>query len=247
MRTTFLSAVLGLAAGCLAEPAAPPTGSFLEGVAGDYRHFYSPGNLGRLAAGLALAAPLANTNADAAFNDWYQGKVRSAGTDGFAAAVKPIGNWKYATPIYALITLVGRGRRQPGEARPLEEWGERCLRAILVGGPASVGLQWLTGGSRPVEGSSRWNPFRDDNGLSGHAFVGAVPFLVAARMTEHRGWKALFLLGSFFCAFSRVNDEMHYLSQAGLGWWLAYLATGSVEETDILQLLPGGVALTLRF
>ena len=111
-----------------------------------------------------------------------------------------------------------------------------------MGAPPLLFLQVATGGSRPLEDHSRWHPFEDDNGVSGHAFVGAVPFLSAAGMTDSRPLKVLWVSASTLCGLSRINDDAHYLSQAAMGWWVAYLACRSVEETELgkgrLQLLP---------
>ena len=42
-----------------------------------------------------------------------------------------------------------------------------------------------TGASRPADGQgSHWHMFNDNNGVSGHAFIGAIPFLAAAEMVE---------------------------------------------------------------
>lgn len=214
----------------------------------DYRRFYSWKPLGRVGLGLGAAAIFANTSLDQDIRNWYQADVRSENSDDFAHIVKPVGNWKYVTPLYAVLTIVRRSRADINDAGPLEEWGERCLRAIAVGGPATLTLQWLTGAGRPVEGPSQWNPFNDDNGVSGHAFIGAVPFLAAARMAKSKGWKAFWICGSFLCGWSRINDDMHYLSQVGMGWWMAYLATGSVEEMESgVFLVPGGLGFSLTF
>ena len=29
-----------------------------------------------------------------------------------------------------------------------------------------------------------------------------------------------------------MNDNMHFLSQAGLGWWMGYLACRAVDNTE---------------
>jgi len=36
-------------------------------------------------------------------------------------------------------------------------------------------------------------------------------------------------------AWSRVNDDDHYITQACLGWWMAYLACRAVDDTDRSQ------------
>ena len=120
----------------------------------------------------------------------------------------------------------------------------RTTRAYLVGAPPVLFMQSCLGGSRPGErdDASFWRPFDDDNGASGHAFVGAVPFLTAARMTEDRRVKACWYALSVLPAWSRaVNDDSHYLSQVGLGWWMAYLACESVDRTEKA---PGCVTVT---
>jgi len=95
-------------------------------------------------------------------------------------------------------------------------------------------MQSLLGGSRPGEASveSQWKPFDDDNAVSGHAFVGAVPFITAAKMTENRWLKSGLYLCSTFTAWSRVDHDRHYLSQVCLGWWMAYLACDAVDGTE---------------
>ncbi len=64
--------------------------------------------------------------------------------------------------------------------------GVYASRAYLVGAPAMLLMQNVTGGSRPEEmdHGSKWDPFHDDNGVSGHAFMGAVPFLTLANMYD---------------------------------------------------------------
>ncbi|MDY0166212.1 MAG: phosphatase PAP2 family protein [Thermoguttaceae bacterium] len=105
-------------------------------------------------------------------------------------------------------------------------------------------MQFLLGASRPGETDyrSQWKPFDDTNAVSGHAFIGAVPFLTAAEMTENLAARAFLYVGSACTAWSRVNDDAHYLSQVILGWYMAYLACRSVEATgedmQTLSLVP---------
>ncbi len=93
------------------------------------------------------------------------------------------------------------------------------LRSILVGGPPLLVLQWATGGARPTETdeSSEWRPFHDNNGVSGHSFMGAIPFLSAAKMADNIWIKGSFYAASTLPGISRVNDDAHYFSQAFLG------------------------------
>jgi membrane-associated phospholipid phosphatase len=138
------------------------------------------------------------------------------------------------------------------------EWGGRSLRAILSGGPAVLLLESGLGGSRPGERpeASHWKPFDDWNGASGHAFIGAIPLLTAARMTDDRWLQGGLLFASLLPAWSRVNDNRHYLSQVGVGWWVAYLACEAVDRTEhaddrltwapILSPEMAGIAMVVR-
>ena len=126
------------------------------------------------------------------------------------------------------------------------EWGRRSLRAILVGAPPVLFLQKAIGASRPKEDDSRWRPFNDNNGVSGHSFMGAVPFIAAAKMAENQYIRYSLYLGSMLCGWSRINDDCHYFSQAAMGWWIPYLSgsCGERAEKGERQVLirPGPVA-----
>ncbi len=54
-------------------------------------------------------------------------------------------------------------------------------------------------------------------------------------MTENKLLKVPFVLGSFWTAWSRVNDDAHYFSQALLGWSFAFMAVQSVTQTELDQ------------
>jgi hypothetical protein len=97
-----------------------------------------------------------------------------------------------------------------------------------------LALQYLTGGSRPGESpnQSKWDPGADNNGVSGHSFMGAIPFLSAAKMADNTWLKAGLYAGSALPALSRINDDDHYPSQAFLGWWIAYLAASAVDHSQ---------------
>jgi len=114
------------------------------------------------------------------------------------------------------------------------KYGWRASRAYLVGVPPAVFLQWALGSSRPGERwyESSWRPFEDKNAVSGHAFIGAVPFLTAGNMCENPYLAGSFYFMSTLPAWSRINDDSHYLSQSVLGWWIAYMACRSIDQTD---------------
>ncbi|RMD69168.1 MAG: hypothetical protein D6819_07630 [Gammaproteobacteria bacterium] len=221
---------LALIAGLLLQVAHGDDRTPLETVKNDYRSFYAKERLLRLGIGFGLGAIAANTSMDQDFQEWYQDHVRGSGTDDFADAAKNLGEGKYLIP----LSLLASGLGVIDEGSPIGAWGTHTLRSYLTGGPALLLMQRATGGSRPGErkDASHWRPFRDNNGVSGHAFIGAVPFLTVARM--HPGgpvaWGAY--LASAAAAWSRINDDAHFLSQAALGWYMAWESVDAVFDAD---------------
>ena len=205
-----------------------------DNVFRDYVNYYSRDTLGEFVVILAPAAVFANTDFDADVGNWYQEHVRSNDTNRAADVFRPLGNGYYTIPAYVSAKLLGEYFDDwPGMAL-LGEFGDRATRALLVGGPPLVALQYLTGGGRPsdIEDESYWRPFRGSHGASGHAFMGAVPFLTLAGMTDDPLAKCFFYACSPWTGISRINDNLHYLSQVWLGWWMAYLACDAVNKTE---------------
>ncbi|MEE9602381.1 MAG: phosphatase PAP2 family protein [Thermoguttaceae bacterium] len=200
----------------------------------DYRNYYRCSTLRDLSLAVALAAPFANTSLDDDFDGWYQRDVRSSGTDDFASFWKTFGEGQIFIPAFAGLWLVGGMLEDRPVMGAAGTFGGRATRAYLVGGPPMLLMQFCLGGGRPGEHAvgAQWRPFQDSNAVSGHAFIGAVPFITAAKMTENPWAKSALYICSTFTAWSRVNDHDHYLTQACLGWWMAYLACRAVDETD---------------
>ena len=66
-------------------------------------------------------------------------------------------------------------------------WGRNSTRAFLVGGPMLLALQYGLGAHRPsADINSYWHPFKDSHGASGDAWIGAISFLTAAKMTDSK-------------------------------------------------------------
>jgi hypothetical protein len=194
--------------------------------------------MAQLGVGLGVGAILANSSMDQAIQQHFQSSVQGATTDEyfeFLRLNKNLGDGTYTLPIFSLAWGLGAILPENEFANTGATWGERSLRGFLVGGPPMLILQNTLGASRPGEGAqgSQWRPFADDNGVSGHAFMSALPFLTAARMTNDQRLKTMFYLGSALGPLSRVNDGAHYTSQALLGWWFAYLAAAAVDDSDI--------------
>ena len=223
----------------------------------DYKNFYSIGNLEKLAIGLGAAGVLANTSEDREILDCYQESVKNKDTDNLSTVTKIFGEGLITIPIYLGAALFGEFTSDAELSYATGEWAKRCLRTLLVGYPPVFFLQGALGASRPNEGGSGWSPFSDNNGVSGHSFNGAVPFITAAKMTDNLYYKYGLYFASTLAGVSRINDNAHYFSQVALGWWLAYLSVASVDKTGTkspkVVVIPAnindgvGVIVTFRF
>ncbi len=217
-------------------------------ICSDFRNFYSVDSMLNLTVALGGGAILANTPLDREFSEWYQDNIK--GADGFSTFCKNFGEGGIWLPVFAVSSISYRLFQQSdwnksGQKYPLGEYTTRTLRGYLVGGPTVLVLQSLLGSERPAEGhekGSYWRPFHQDHGVSGHAFIGAVPFITAAQMAEKPWLKGVFYFCSVLPAWSRVNDDSHYLSQAILGWYIAYLSARAVSQTEEGR-LPKGLTI----
>ena len=206
-------------------------------IKADHANYYSKESLLLLAGGFGVGAIMANTSLDGAIQDHFQTSVYSATSDDWIEtlhAQKELGNGRYTLPVFASAWVAGKLFERVPMAGTAGEWGERSIRAVLVGTPPMLAMQYVTGASRPGETSSNsmWKPFQDNNGVSGHSFMGAIPFLAAAKMTDKPLLKLAFYAGSTLAPLSRINDNHHYPSQALLGWWMAWIATNAVDVTQ---------------
>jgi hypothetical protein len=229
------------------EPAAIETGNEEESEHGlrdrltldlhlavvDVGNFYSLPNLGLLALGVGAAAPLANTTADQHFRDWYQRNVHGGTLDTLADVFRYSGQlWLIAPAGLEIAGLAGMAGEEYQHDGGFFEWGNRSLRAAAIGYPPVVGFGALLGAGRPDGHDSHWHSFDDLHGVSGHTFIGAVPFLTAAAMTDDWLLKAPLVVGSFLTGWSRIHQDRHYASQVVVGWWMACLSVLSVNHTQ---------------
>jgi hypothetical protein len=198
----------------------------------DLRQLYTGENLCYLGLAAAVTAPLAFTRIDRDFSDWYQTHLRSKGTDDWARVGYALGQHKYTVPIGLGVMAAGMYWHDTPAGEAAYTWGNRTIRALAVGAPAVGVGQYGLGGNRPSEGGSAWHPFRDNNTVAGHGFIGAVPFLAAASMTARPVLKTAFFAGSLWAPWARLNNDAHFLSQCILGWSIAYLSVRSVTQTD---------------
>jgi hypothetical protein len=209
----------------------------LQSICLDFKHMYTGKNLCCLAASIAVAAPLANTSADQDIRDWYQREVVS--NRDYWHRKRPVneffdiaGDWQVMLPVYLGSWALGTVYEDNRLCYTAGQWSQRTLRALLVGSVASGTLQFGLGAGRPGEGS-HWRPFHDTNSVAGHGFVGAVPFLTAASMTQCKPLRWTLFAASFGTTWTRLDRDAHYFSQCLLGWSIAYLATQSVNMTEL--------------
>ncbi|HUF78202.1 MAG TPA: phosphatase PAP2 family protein [Thermoanaerobaculia bacterium] len=198
----------------------------------DFGSFYSIATFQRLGAALAVSGGLANTSGDEEIQDWYREDVRSAGSDDFAEGVEVLGD-DWVAPAFVLLGVAGEVLADGPAGSGVSGWVRRSGRSVLVGAPSVYYLQQLTGGNRPSDGlGSEWEPFDGSHGVSGHTFLGAVPFLTVARMSRSRVVDALAVAASTLAGWGRLNDDQHYASQVLLGWYVAWEATGAIARSE---------------
>jgi len=211
----------------------------------DFGNLYNQNSAKNFGVVLLGTGMLANTSMDGNFQNWHGKRVRSDFSNDFSKVAKFFGEGQIFIPVMATSAITYRflqeSRGLPDST--LGDFTDRTFRGYLVGAPALLTFQSLLGGDRPGDGSSHWRPFHRPVGVSGHAFVGAVPFITAAQMTDKPFVKGLFYALSVCTAWSRVNDDAHYLSQVALGWYLAYLSVRAVTATESRMLLPRGLTI----
>ncbi|MCR4309856.1 MAG: phosphatase PAP2 family protein [Deltaproteobacteria bacterium] len=225
-----------------------------EAVTTDLGNFYlDRSNLTKLGIGIAGAAVFANTGIDRYIRNKYQDSLRSHETDEATKIFNITGTALVLVTVPAYIGTYGAGLLLHNPT--MKEWAQKSLRATIVGGPALVFLATAAGADRPTEGNSHWKPFQNIHGVSGHAYIGGIPFITAAKMSENPYQKAIFYGLSTFTGLSRINDDKHYFSQAALGWFLAYLSCDVVEKGNVRQegrvdvqfaAVPKGIAVTFQ-
>jgi membrane-associated phospholipid phosphatase len=206
----------------------------LSDVRFDYVNFYSPRSLLWLGGGIGVAAILANTSIDQHVRNWYQDDVRSPTTDRIHDDIAWLGNGGLMLPIWlASGYLVTPLEEYSSVAHVVGTWGRNSTRAFLVGGPMLLALQYGLGAHRPsADLDSHWHPFKDSHGASGDAWIGAISFLTAAKMTDSKLAKVALWSLALFPAWGRMDVDQHYLSQVTLGVWLAALSVEAVDRTD---------------
>ena len=192
------------------------------------RRLYTRRNFLKLAGATAGGAVISYSGIDELFDEWHREHVRGDASDALAHFAKEYGeNYiAFAALAYGLADWA-----LPGTA--VGRWGRQCFTATGCGLPALWTWQRVLGGSRPSDEKPwgpRYRPFTDENSVSGHTFLGAIPFLVAAKEIGFPVGTWTLRAVSPMTGWSRINDERHYLSQVLLGYGLAW---ESVQAADL--------------
>jgi hypothetical protein len=198
----------------------------LVGTGCHWRRNFSRRSFLRLGGATVLAGALAYSGADEALEGFHAARVRSRGTDRAADALR-LGGERFWFANWLLVAVID-GWWQSGA---FSRWGRANFEAMVVGLPVLWTMQRGLGANRPSspEGSPRWRPLAADNSASGHAFMGAVPWLTLAARCGQRPLAALGRAASVLTGWSRLNDRKHYVSQIVLGWTIAYNAVSAVN------------------
>ena len=206
----------------------------MQKVCMDHGNFYSTQTLCGMTYGLALSGVLAHTSLDQDFRDWYQDDVYSTDLNDFASVCKVFGDGWICVPSIACLGVATVRWKDRPIVGPVSEFSFRTTRAYMVGAPPMILTQYALGASRPGErhNASHWRPFQDANGVAGHGFMGAIPFITAAQMTDNWLLKGSLYACSTLTTWTRLHHDQHYLSQAILGWWMAYLACAAIDRTQ---------------
>lgn len=190
-------------------------------------------SLAFLGVALATSGTLANTSMDQHVTNWSDAHFQGATGDKVAADFKMFGNGWNTIPVFVGVMFAGPLLEDTiPVAGPIGEWGNRSIQAMLAAGPMELFFNRALGSSRPTaDEGSKWRPFHDSHGVSGHAFMGAIPFLTAASMTDSVAAKVALFLLSFGTAWARVEQDVHYLSEVVMGWSLAWIGVDAVNRT----------------
>lgn len=187
------------------------------------RQLYTRRNFLKLLGATAGGAVLTYSGIDEAVDQWHREHIRGTTSDALAHVAKSFGETEMA---FAALAWGLADWALPGT--PIGRWGRQCFTATACGLPVLWTWQRALGASRPSDEKPwgpRYRPFADANAVSGHTFLAAIPFLVAAREVGHPVVAGGLRAVSPLAGWSRINDERHYLSQVLLGYGLAWEAT----------------------
>ncbi len=198
-----------------------------KGTGGQWKKNYGRRSFLKLGIALAGAGLLAYSGADEAIEGLHSGTIRNKVSDNLSQVFK-FGGERFWFGNWALVGAMDAWVRSNSFTR----WGRANFEAMVVGLPVLWTLQRGLGANRPSsdDGNPRWHPMKAANSASGHAFIGAVPWLTLAKRHQLLPVKVAARVASAATGWSRINDRKHYLSQVILGWTIAWNAVSAVND-----------------
>ncbi len=190
--------------------------------------------LGEVAALMLLDEPIARLVQD----------NRSTGLDDVATTVRQMGQPEFYLTITGGVLAAGL---ISGDSRVTRAGGRLAATLALTGGLTRLG-KFVTGRDRPFErmdDAFGFDPFRGGSRSfpSGHT---SVIFALATSLSEEirRPWAtAAFYTGAGLVAWSRMNDNKHWLSDVAAGAMLGVFSAKVVNGSwRIFNIRPPGVA-----
>lgn len=209
-------------------------------VSVDYYTYYHYQGLPYLLTGLGVSGIFANTNLDTNIQNHWQAHLHEQSNHFFTEVdnYSELSQYNIFIPLYFLSMWMGEEYPDATGTSFVGSWGNHSLRALFIGAPQQALFTTLLGSSRPEKGEPHWHAFHHNRAVSGHAFYGSLPLLNLAKEIDQPLIKAAFYGLSTLPAIARVNNDKHYVSQAFLGWWLAFSATQIVWQADDISNKP---------
>ena len=211
-------------------------------------------------AGLAAAV----SDNDVNIQRWVQ-RTRGKGSDTIARFAQPLGNGRYVFPSLGLAYCYGRIF---GDEK-LERASLLGIESALVSSAVTGGIKYLAHKHRPLylaagEDDVPWSgPAFDGEDLSfpsGHTTVSfAVATVMASEYRDHRIVPPVAYGLASLVAFSRVNDNAHWLSDVIVGAAIGHFTAEAIErvhggnDNGRLSFAPvvdnrgAGLALSVKF
>ena len=178
---------------------------------------------------IAIAAGAIGTVSviDRGVDTWIQDH-RSAGSDDVARVFKHGGQPEVTFAVPGALIAAGLISGRKGVTHS----GVRVLASVVLAGVTTGGGKVVFGRLRPVESTSQYvfRPFsHHDSFPSGHA---TMAFALATSLADeiHRPWASVVLFaGATGTAWSRLNDQRHWLSDVLAGATVGITAASFVE------------------
>jgi len=191
---------------------------------------------------------------DGALRDAAQ-HARTGGTNSLASAVKPLGDGKYILPALGAVYFFAAAAKNNELGRTLLLSAE----SFLIAGAIANAVKFGAHRARPGDSATpyEWRgPALDGDGLSfpsGHSAAAfSVAGVIARRYKNHAFTPAIAYTAAGLCAWSRVNDNAHWASDAvagsAIGLFTAWQVAGAEEgKAAFIIASASGAALAVRF